>query len=113
MQGHPLPAYLPKLRDRLVYHEFHTGRRSNPSLIKSIFSRPGTSGAKEMEKGQEATETDPTSQVSRGVNAQTAGPATVDGSSIGIELDELTLDVLLVSFGFAHRRLIPVNFFFL
>jgi len=49
---------------------------------------------KEMEKGQ-ATDMDPTSQVSRGGNAPAAGPTTVDGSSIGIELDELTLDVLL------------------
>ena len=83
----------------------------NPSLVKSIFSRPGTSDVKEMERGQEATPMDPTSQASRGVNAQTAGPATVDGSSIGIELDELTLDVLLVSFRFAHRRLSSVETF--
>jgi hypothetical protein len=111
MQGHPLPAYLPKLRDRLVYHEFHSGRRSNPSLIKSMFSRPITSDVKGVEKGQGTSELDPTSQVTRGGNTPTAGPETVDGSSIGIELDELTLDVLLVSLRIAHRRLSSVDFF--
>jgi len=93
MEGQPLPAYLPKLRDRLIYHESHTGRRSmNPSLIKSMFSRPGTSDVKGIEKGQ-ATDMDQTSQVSRGGNPPTTGPTAVGGSSI--ELDELTLDVLL------------------
>jgi len=107
MAGQPLPAYLPKLRDRLIYHESHTGRRSmNPSLIKSMFSRTGASDVKGMEKGQ-ATDMDQPSQASRGGNPPPTGPTAVDGSSIGIELDELTLDVLLVSMHFAPSAIEP------
>jgi len=77
-----------------------------------MFSRPVNSDVKGLEKGQEATKMDPTSQMGRGGNAPTAGPQTVDGSSIGMELDELTLDVLLVSLRIAHRRLNSVDSFF-
>ncbi|KDR68787.1 hypothetical protein GALMADRAFT_78068 [Galerina marginata CBS 339.88] len=81
MNGHALPAYLPKLRDRIVYHEVH--------------SRNG--------KRWKGVETDSASEVGLKAGAEAvdeeivmaAGPANVDGSSIGIELDDLTLDVLL------------------
>ena len=104
MEGHPLPAYLPKLRERVIYHEFHTGRRSiNPSFVKSMFSLPPSSDVKGVDNVQ-AVETDSSSEVNGSGIAPMAGPATVDGSSLGIELDDLTLDVLLVSLCFDRCR---------
>ncbi|KIM39011.1 hypothetical protein M413DRAFT_447369 [Hebeloma cylindrosporum] len=92
MQGHALPAHLPKLRERLVYHEIHTGRRSmNSSLIRSMFSQPFSTA---IEKTQ-AEETDSSSEGTSSGSAPIGGPAIVDGSSSGIELEDLTLDVLL------------------
>lgn len=96
-QGHALPAYLPKLKERLVYHEIHTGRRSmNSSLIRSMFSRPLSTGTENIQ----AAETDSSLEKSSGSNAPIAGPEMVDGSSTRMELDDLTLDVLLVSLPF-------------
>ncbi|KJA27441.1 hypothetical protein HYPSUDRAFT_131287 [Hypholoma sublateritium FD-334 SS-4] len=62
--GHALPAQLPRLRDRLVYHEYH----SNANDIWRDGNHEHTRHA--------------------------AGPSHVDGSSIGLELDQLTLDIL-------------------
>jgi len=101
MQGHALPAYLPKLKERLVYHEIHTGRRSmNSSLIRSMFSRPFSLATENVQ----TAETDSISEGSSGGNAPIAGPAIVDGPSTGMELEDLTLDVLLVSLHFDHHR---------
>ena len=97
MQGHALPAYLPKLRERLVYHEIHTGRRSmNSSLIRSMFSRPLSTETESVQ----AVETDSSLEGSSCGNAPLAGPEMVDRSSTGMELEDLTLDVLLVSLPF-------------
>ncbi|KIM39015.1 hypothetical protein M413DRAFT_447379 [Hebeloma cylindrosporum] len=94
MRGHPLPAYLPKLRERLVYHEFHTGRgATHSSLVKSMFSRPLSFDVKGAQ-GVPATGTDSSSEVNGGENAPMVGPA-MDGSALGIGMDDLTLDVLL------------------
>ena len=111
MQGHTLPAYLPKLRERLVYHEIHTGRRSiNSSLIRSMFSQPLSTGTENVQ----AAETDSSLEGSSGSNAPIAGPETVDGSSTGMELEDLTLDVLLVSLPFFdHHRKSSVDSYFL
>ena len=96
MQGHALPAYLPNLKERLVYHaEIHTGRRSmNSSLIRSMFPRAFSLGTENVQ----AAETDSFAEGSSGGNAPIAGPTIVNGSSTGMELEDLTLDVLLVSF---------------
>ncbi|KAF8907694.1 hypothetical protein CPB84DRAFT_1768565 [Gymnopilus junonius] len=111
MNGSPLPAYLPKLRDRLVYHEYHAGKTSrltpfmnsrhvsaqkldeelNPSIdTSSSRSDLGKGNARASRERGALGEHDDDEVLLR-----SAGPAHVDGSSIGIELDELTLDVLL------------------
>jgi len=91
MGGHPLPAYLPKLKDRLIYHECHAGKRStNPWLPppQNLRTDSGSEIGKAASKDKEAEDTDEEIMLA-------AGPTHVDGSTIGIELDELTLDVLL------------------
>jgi hypothetical protein len=99
MQGHALPACLPKLRERLVYHEIHTGRRSmNSSLIRSMFSQPVSTG---MENVQ-AAETDSSLEGSSGGNVPMAEPVIMGGSGTAMELEDLTLDVLLVSLRFDY-----------
>ncbi|PPQ95766.1 hypothetical protein CVT26_015853 [Gymnopilus dilepis] len=101
MNGNPLPAYLPKLRDRLVYHEYHAGRqaqltpflRSIGSTQRVAASQSTGSSSSDLNKGQNASRGD--TEHDEEVLLRTAGPAHVDGSSMGIELDELTLDILL------------------
>ena len=70
----------------------------NPSLVKSMLSRPVSSDVKGMEDIQLA-EMDSRSEVNGGRNTPAVGPA-MDATSLGIELDDLTLDVLLVSLRF-------------
>jgi len=77
-----------------------------------MFSVPVSSDVKGVNNVQ-AAETESSSEVNGGGIAPMAGPATVDGSGLGIELDELTLDVLLVSISFDHRRSSSVDIFFL
>ncbi|KAF8972504.1 hypothetical protein BDZ97DRAFT_1722616 [Flammula alnicola] len=99
MQGQSLPAYLPHLRDRLVYHEYHSGGRSlNPTLFKTFAPRMGG------DEKQRSLHTDSSSEeekiVKRREDEETevedaAGPANLDGSSMGFEGDQLTLDLLL------------------
>lgn len=95
MDGHPLPAYLPKLRDRLVYHEYRArGRSVNPVLFSSLDLRPGIyrPGDKGSRSQTEASLEEREEEI-----RLAAGPTNVDGSTIGIERDKLTLDILLVS----------------
>src|SRR5882757_2225092 len=81
MHGIALPAHLPNLRDRLVYHA-HKSR--GPSGASKLSERLVTmenvdgSGDDEEDEGGEPKAED------------------VHDSSTGIEADELTLDVLLV-----------------
>ena len=75
-----------------------------------MFSLPVSSNVKGVDDVQ-AVETDSSSEVNEGGIAPMAGPATVDGSSLGIELDDLTLDVLLVSLRFDRCRSRSVDTF--
>lgn len=112
MDGRPLPAFLPKLRDRLVYHEYHTAKTMKPSFAQANFF-PGRFGEKEDGEKEEkekdkSVHTDSSSELlakgdKSGFESEedigaAAGPVHVDGHSVGIELDELTLDMLLVCF---------------
>jgi hypothetical protein len=72
--GGPLPACLPKLRDRLLYHEYYKGRLHKPDKQNGHESESG----KVLQDDATEEELD-----------YSAGK--VDGSSIG---KELTLDVL-------------------
>lgn len=104
MDGRPLPAFLPKLRDRLVYHEYHTAKTMKPSFVQACFPRSFA----EKEEKEKSVHTDSSSELmgkgekpgyeSEEEIGDVAGPVHVDGSSVGIELDELTLDMLLVCF---------------
>lgn len=69
------------------------------SLFRSKFSRPVSSDLKGMDDVQ-AAEADSSSEVNEGGTAPMVGPATMDGARIGIELDNLTLDLLFVSLHF-------------
>ena len=62
----------------------------NLSLIRSMFSRPLSTGTENVR----ASETDSSMEGSSSGNAP---PEMVDESSTGMELEDLTLDVLLVS----------------
>ncbi|KAF8972501.1 hypothetical protein BDZ97DRAFT_1649682 [Flammula alnicola] len=99
MEGHSLPAYLPKLRDRLVYHEYHSGGRSlNPSLLKTFAPRYG--GHEKQRNLHTDSSSEEEKVVKRGEDEDkeitaAAGPVNVDGSSMGFEDDQLTLDLLL------------------
>jgi Aromatic acid exporter family member 2 len=75
--GQPLPACLPKLRDRLLYHEYYKGRHRHP----------------EKQNVQES-ESDEVLQGSVPEEELDNSTGKVDGSSIGFK--ELTLDVLTV-----------------
>lgn len=76
MHGSQLPAHLPNLRDRVVYHAHKRGA-SSAKLDKQPTS---------PEEG----------------DGETTQPEDVHDSSTGIEADELTLDVLLVGLLFDH-----------
>ena len=58
-------------------------------------SQSTESSSSDLNKGQNASTKG--NEHDEEVLLRTAGPAHVDGSSMGIELDELTLDILLVS----------------
>lgn len=75
--GRPLPACLPKLRDRLIYHEYYKGRCSHPEKqdVHELESDEVLQGSVPEEELDNST-------------------GKVDGSSIGLK--ELTLDVLTV-----------------
>ena len=68
----------------------------NSSLIRSMFSRPLSTETESVQ----AVETDSSLEGSSCGNAPLAGPEMVDRSSTGMELEDLTLDVLLVSLAF-------------
>ncbi|CAA7266341.1 unnamed protein product [Cyclocybe aegerita] len=98
--GHPLPAYLPTLRDRLLYHEYHAGRRSlytrvtqsrphQPRPLSLDLSLSENEKVKDLQSPGSESESEVEVEI-----REAAGPATVDGSSMGLEIDELTLDVL-------------------
>ncbi|KAF8168489.1 hypothetical protein B0H34DRAFT_816566 [Crassisporium funariophilum] len=87
MNGHPLPAYLPKLRDRLIYHEYHSGRRLNPSLGRIGLTKP------RYESDSDEVNEDGASSAGSSEHQLDCSAGRVDGSSIGLE--ELTLDVLM------------------
>ncbi|KAJ3509937.1 hypothetical protein NLJ89_g4950 [Agrocybe chaxingu] len=99
--GHPLPAYLPTLRDRLLYHEYHAGRRSlytrvtqsrppQPRPLSVDLSLSENEKVKDLQSPGSESESEMEVEI-----RETAGPAKVDGSSMGLEIDELTLDVLM------------------
>ena len=71
----------------------------NSSLIRSMFSRPLSTGT----EGVLAEETDSSLEGSSSGNTPIAGPEMVDGSSTRTELEDLTLDVLLVSLPLASQ----------
>ncbi|CAA7266342.1 unnamed protein product [Cyclocybe aegerita] len=106
--GHPLPAYLPTLRDRLIYHEYHP-RGHHSSLYSRIVqkARPVAAqklnldlklGEKPNSSGRDLhipgsfSEADSYTEVEM---RKAASPAKVDGSSMGLDMEELTLDVLM------------------
>jgi hypothetical protein len=72
----------------------------NSSLIRSMFSPPHSTGTENVL----AEETDSSLEGGSSGNTPIAGPEIVEGSSTGMELEDLTLDVLLVSLSFDHRR---------
>ena len=82
MHGSRLPAHLPNLRDRLVYHA-HKSR----ALSAKSGERKELTATPEDDVGDSVEEE----------SGDTAQPGDVHDSSTGIEADELTLDVLLVS----------------
>lgn len=79
MGGHVLPAQLPRLRDRLLYHESHTNSRFlNPFFFKAAKAHPNV----------------------KDINQDTTEPMVqIDGTELnmGLDLHKLTLDVLFVS----------------
>ncbi|KAJ3501936.1 hypothetical protein NLJ89_g9115 [Agrocybe chaxingu] len=106
--GHPLPAYLPTLRDRLIYHEYHA-RGHHSSLYSRIVqkARPVTaqklnldlnlgekpnSNARDLHVPGSFSEAGSYTEVEM---REAASPAKVDGSSMGLDMEELTLDVLM------------------
>lgn len=76
LTGRPLPACLPTLRDRLIYHEHYKGRHHNPD-----------------KQNDHESESDKVSQGDATEEELDYSAGKVDGSSIG---KELTLDVLMV-----------------
>ena len=80
LTGRPLPACLPRLRDRLLYHEYHAGRRGLP-----VVDHSNESDSDEVQDGGSSAAEEEELDYSAGK---------VDGSSIGFE--ELTLDLLMV-----------------
>lgn len=80
MHGHELPAQLPLLRDRLVYHSSKMAIDFNLSL-KSEGNAFASEGS-----GHDDNDSGILSAADR-----------FDGPSVGISLEDLTLDVLIVS----------------
>ncbi|KAF8798312.1 hypothetical protein BYT27DRAFT_7177807 [Phlegmacium glaucopus] len=83
LTGRPLPACLPKLRDRLLYHECHKGHLRPAAQRQTVYESDSDEGL-EKKQSTESSATEKELDFSGGK---------VDGSSIGLE--ELTLDVLL------------------
>lgn len=102
MEAQPLPAYLPKLRERLVYHEYHTATMPKPSLGRPAFRTTAFAESNHvLDKHDSNTELPKPTRERDGYETDddvvaAAGPGKLDGTSVGIELEELTLDVLLV-----------------
>jgi len=114
MSGQPLPAYLPKLRDRIVYHErcfrgaIATGGngRLTGRASTSAFASSGSLPLSEKESGwQEGAKVgyEKKSPSLRGVNGRKGSDdlddtvARIDGISIGFEEAEVGLGMFLVS----------------
>ncbi|KAF9560292.1 hypothetical protein CPC08DRAFT_708223 [Agrocybe pediades] len=97
MQGHPLPAYLPKLRDRLLYHEYHAGRRTTPSFpnVRSMSGAAPAEKSLDTDSNSDLAQSSTKDKVADDELTRDAGPVHVDGSPMGIEVEELTLDLLL------------------
>ena len=74
----------------------------NLSLMRSMFSQPLSTETENVQ----ASETDSSMEGSSSGNAPLE---MVDGSSTGLELEDLTLDVLLVSLPFYHCRLTSLD----
>ncbi|KAH9487319.1 hypothetical protein JR316_0001392 [Psilocybe cubensis] len=105
MEGRPLPAFLPRLRDRLLYHDYHAAKATKSTLRQgNLFPGHIRDGGDEV-KEEKSIHTDSTSELlnkgdKSGFESEedlgaAAGPMHVDGHSVGIELDELNLDMLL------------------
>lgn len=93
MSGTPLPASFPKLRDRLVYHgHLHGGHRFGISPQRNLKPMSGKPAAANDDSSSESI--DNVKDMPSGDNA--AGLSNVDGSSMGFEDDEVTLDLLMV-----------------
>jgi len=126
MSGQPLPAYLPKLRDRIVYHERcfrgaiaagRSGRltgRASASAFASTGSLPLSEKESSWEEGAKVGY-EKKSPSLRGVNGKKDSSddlddtvARIDGISIGFEEAEVGLDMFLVSFFFVlSGRIFP------
>ena len=97
--GHHLPVQLPRLRDRLIYHEYHSGGRIlNNILVQEPAIRPDLTGVKEklshsvMEAEVEGVYGESDDESSR----KAPDPIHAYEPDAGFEFDQLKLDVLLV-----------------
>ncbi len=97
--GHQLPVQLPRLRDRLIYHEYHSGGPIlNNILVQEPVLRPDFTGAKEklshtvVDAEVEGIHSESDDKSSR----RTAGRVHASEAYAGFEFDQLKLDVLLV-----------------
>jgi len=96
MHGCRLPAHLPNLRDRLVYHAHKSRALSAKSgEEKELTDTPENGAGDSVEEG----------------SGDMAQPGDVHDSSTGIEADELTLDVLLVNLYFPFSPYYFLNLF--
>jgi len=77
-----------------MYHEYHVGKRALPN-----FPRIATIGlpipTEKSLKADSSSEIDARDKVADEELSRDAGPLNVDGSPIGIEVDDLSLDLLL------------------
>ncbi len=97
--GHQLPVQLPRLRDRLIYHEYHSGGRIlNNILVQEPVLRSDLTGAKEKFSHSvvEAEVEGYHSASDDESNRKTPDPDHAFESDVGFEFDQLKLDVLLV-----------------
>ena len=87
LTGRPLPACLTRLRERLLYHEAHKGRRL-PATVHPNNKNDHESDSDELLEDKQGVDGNEI------VEELDYSAGRVDGSSIGLE--ELTLDVLTV-----------------
>ena len=104
--GHHLPVQLPRLRDRLIYHEYHSGGRIlNNILVQAPALRPDLTGANEklshtvVEAEVEGIRSESDDESSH----KTSNPNHAFESDVGFEFDQLKLDVLLVRIFLGQR----------